>query len=97
MDLWILYEIMCIWTMVRMSMVCKPRGLIGFHPNLGFLEIRGDKTLDGIKSIKSSPFDVGFMVQWKEIELGFRTNPNTSWCLVCVWVKTHIRVVWEYS
>ena len=25
MDLWILYEIMCIWTMVRMFMVCKPR------------------------------------------------------------------------
>ena len=54
MDLWILYEIMCIWTMVRMSMVCKPRVLIGFHHNLGFLEIRGGKTLDGIKSIKSS-------------------------------------------
>ena len=53
MDLWILYEIMCIWTMVRMSMVCKPRVLIGFHHNLGFLEIRGGKTLDGIKSIKS--------------------------------------------
>ena len=33
MDHWILYEIMCIWTMVRMSMVCKPRVLIGFHPN----------------------------------------------------------------
>ena len=35
-------------------MVCKPRVLKGFHPNLGFLEIRGGKTLDGIKSIKSS-------------------------------------------
>ena len=35
-------------------MVCKPRVLIGLHPNLGFLEIRGGKTLDGIKSIKSS-------------------------------------------
>ena len=54
MDPWILYEIMCIWTMVRMSMVCKPRVLIGVHPNLEFLEIRGGKTLDGIKSIKSS-------------------------------------------
>ena len=54
MDLWILYEIMCIWTMVRMSMVFKPRVLIGFHPNLGFLEIRGGKTLNGIKSTKSS-------------------------------------------
>ena len=41
MDLWILYEIMCIWTMVRISMVSKPRVLIGFHHNLGFLEIRG--------------------------------------------------------
>ena len=29
------------------------------------------------------------------IELGFRTNPNKSWCLGCVWVITHIRVVWN--
>ena len=35
-------------------MVFKPRVLIIFHPNLGFLEIRGGKTLDGIKSINSS-------------------------------------------
>ena len=35
-------------------MVCKPRVLIGFHPNLGFLENRGGKTLNGIKSIESS-------------------------------------------
>ena len=49
MDLWILYEIMCIWTMVRMSMVCKPRVLIGFHPNLGFLEIRVGKTPYGTR------------------------------------------------
>ena len=54
MDLWILYEIMCIWIMVRRSIVCKPRVWIGFHPSLGFLEIRGGKTLNGIKSIKSS-------------------------------------------
>ena len=27
------------------------------------------------------------------IELGFRINPNKSLCLVCVWVKTHIRMV----
>ena len=47
--------------------------------------------------VQNPPFDVGFMVKWKEIELGFRTNPNKSWGLVCVWVKTHIRVVWEYS
>ena len=33
------------------------------------------------------------MVNWKEIELGFRTNPNKSWCLVCVWVITHIRMI----
>ena len=26
------------------------------------------------------------------IELGFRTNPNKSLCLGCVWVMTHIRV-----
>ena len=31
----------------------------------------------------------------KEIELGFRTNPNKSWCLVCVWVITHIRMILE--
>ena len=29
------------------------------------------------------------------IELGFRTNPNKSWCLGCVWVITHIRVCFE--
>ena len=35
-------------------MVCKPRVLIGFHHNLGFLENRGGKTLNGITSIESS-------------------------------------------
>ena len=39
------------------------------------------------------PFEVGFMVKFQVIELGFRTNPNKSLCLVCVWVMTHIRVV----
>ena len=33
------------------------------------------------------------MVQWQVIELGFRTNPNSSLCLGCVWVMTHIRMV----
>ena len=41
------------------------------------------------------PFEVGFMVKLQVIELGFRTNLNKSLCLVCVWVMTHIRVVWE--
>ena len=67
MDLWILYEIMCIWTMVRMSMVCEPRFLIGFHPNLGFLEIRGGKTLNGIKSIKSPPFMLDSWLNGKKL------------------------------
>ena len=33
------------------------------------------------------------MVKLQVIELGFRTNPNKSLCLVCVWVMTHFRVV----
>ena len=33
------------------------------------------------------------MVKWQVIELGFRTNPNKSLGLVCVWVMTHIRMV----
>ena len=33
------------------------------------------------------------MVKLQVIELGFRTNPNKSLCLVCVRVMTHIRVV----
>ena len=45
MDLWILYEIMCIWTMLRMSMVCKPRVLIGFYPNPIILESKLGKSL----------------------------------------------------
>ena len=39
------------------------------------------------------PFEVGFMVKLQVIELGFRTKPNKSLCLVCVWVTTHIRIV----
>ena len=41
------------------------------------------------------PFVVGFIVKLQVIELGFRTNPNKSLCLVCVWVMNHIRVVCE--
>ena len=37
------------------------------------------------------------MVKVQVIELGFRINPNKSLFLVCVWVMTHIRVVWDYS
>ena len=33
------------------------------------------------------------MVKMQVIELGFRTNPYKSLCLVCVWVMTHIRIV----
>ena len=29
----------------------------------------------------------------KVIELGFRINPNKSSCLVCVWVITHIGMI----
>ena len=32
------------------------------------------------------PFEVGFMVKLQAIELGFRTNPNKSLYLGCVWV-----------
>ena len=39
------------------------------------------------------PFEVGFIVKMQVIELGFKTNPNKSLCLVCVWVMTHIRIV----
>ena len=35
------------------------------------------------------------MFKWKEIELEFKTNPNKSRCLVCIWVITHIRMVFE--
>ena len=46
MEIMNLYEIMCIWTMVGMSMVFKPRVLIGFHHNHRFLESRVGKTLN---------------------------------------------------
>ena len=35
------------------------------------------------------------MVELQESELGYRTNPNKSLCFGCVWVMTHIRVVWK--
>ena len=34
-------------------------------------------------------------VKLQVIELGFRTNLNKSLYLVCVWVITHIRMVFE--
>ena len=36
-------------TMVGISMVFKPRVLLGFHPNPRFLENRGGKTLNGTR------------------------------------------------
>ena len=54
--------IMCIWTMVGMSMVFKPRVLLGFHPNPRFLESMVGKTLNGTRKIWNPPFEVGFMV-----------------------------------
>ena len=62
MDLWILYEIMCIWTMVWMSMVCKPRVLLGFHPNPIILESKVVKTPNDTRKTFNPPFEVGFMV-----------------------------------
>ena len=57
-------------------MVFKPRVLIEFHPHLRFLEIRVGKTSYGTRGVWNPPFDVGFMVKWQVIELGFRANPN---------------------
>ena len=45
----ILYGIMYNWTMVGISMVFKPRALLGFHPNPRFLESRVGKTLNGTR------------------------------------------------
>ena len=42
-----------------------------------------------------SPFLVEFMVKLYVMELGFRTNSNSSLCLDQVWVVTHIRIVLE--
>ena len=36
-------------TMVGISMVFKPRVLLGSHPNPRFLEYRGGKTLNGTR------------------------------------------------
>ena len=43
------YGIMYNWTMVGISMVFKPRALLGFHPNPRFLESRVGKTLNGTR------------------------------------------------
>ena len=43
-------------------MVFKPRVLLGFHPNLRFLESRVGKTLNGPREIWNPPFEVGFIV-----------------------------------
>ena len=74
-------------------MVFKPRVLLGFHPNPRFLESMVGKTLNGTRKVCNPPFEVGFMVKLQMIELGFRTNPNKSLYLGCVWIKTHFRIV----
>ena len=38
------------------------RVLLGFHPNLRFLESRVGKTLNDTRRIWNPPFEVGFMV-----------------------------------
>ena len=53
---------MCIWTMVGISIVFKPRVLLRFHPNPRFLESRVGKTINGTRKIWNPPFEVGFMV-----------------------------------
>ena len=45
-----------------MSIVFKPRVLIGFHPNHRFLESRVGKTLNGTRKTWNPPFEVGLMV-----------------------------------
>ena len=49
-------------TLVGISMVFKPRVLLGFYPNPRFLESRVGKTLNGTRKIWNPPFKVGFMV-----------------------------------
>ena len=58
----ILYGIMWIWTMVGISMVFKPRVLLGFHPNPKIIEGKVGKTLNGTRRMWNPPFEVGFMV-----------------------------------
>ena len=53
---------LCIWTMVGIYMVFKPRVLLGFHPNPRFLESRVGKTLNGTRRVWNPPFEVRFMV-----------------------------------
>ena len=48
--------------MVRISMVFKPRVLLGFHPNPRFLESKVGKTLNGTRKIWNPPFKGEFMV-----------------------------------
>ena len=76
------------------SLSPKARVLIELHPNLRFLKLRLVKPTRNKISMESS-LVVGFMVKCKEIEVGFRTNPNKSWFLVSIWVITHIRMVFE--
>ena len=52
------------------------RVLLEFHHNLRFLEIRVGKTPYGTRRVWNPTFEVGFMIKWQVIELGFRTNPN---------------------
>ena len=76
-------------------LVSKSRVLIELHPNLRFLEIKVGKNSKSTRKVGNPPFEVGFMVKWQAIELGFRINPNKPLGLACVWVKTHIRMVLE--
>ena len=51
----ILYGIMCIWTMVGISMVFNPRVLLGFHPNPKIIEGKVGKTLNGTRRMWNPP------------------------------------------
>ena len=58
----ILFGIMCICTMVGISMVFKPRVLLGLHSNPKIIEGKVGKTLNGTRRMWNPPFEVGFMV-----------------------------------
>ena len=64
--------------------------MIELHPNLGFIENRVGKTHMVQDSYRILSFKLDSWFKLQGIELGFRTNPNKSWCLGCVWVITHI-------
>ena len=71
------------------------RVLIGFNPNSKIIESKVGKTPNGTRKTWNPPFEVGFMVKLQSKGVWVRTNPNKFLYLVCVWVMTHIRVVFE--